>query len=125
MRIILVIIIHPDDEGVDVAGRELCVNKFYKVLHFTGGRSADKRAQEGTFLAREREWRELPGQIADVMKKHETVSSRLAENHEAANRLKKQLQNLGEQAQQLARQKQGGQAEVDQAGRALEQMAVL
>jgi chromosome segregation protein len=88
----------------------------------TGGRSADKRAQEGTFLAREREWRELPGQIADVMKKHEAVSSHLAENHEAANRLKKQLQNLGEQSQQLARQKQGVQTEADQAGRALEQM---
>lgn len=88
----------------------------------TGGRSADKRTQEGTFLAREREWRELPGQIAALGEKQEAVSARLASNHEKANALKKQLQSLVEQHQQQLQQKRQGQGEADRASRALEQV---
>ncbi len=89
----------------------------------TGGRTGGKKGQEGTFLAREREWRELPDQISEVVRKHNTLSTRLADNHEQATSIKKALQALLDQHQQKSRRRQEVRAVADKASRALEQLA--
>jgi chromosome segregation protein len=89
----------------------------------TGGRREGKRAQEGTFLAREREWRELPAQIAEVVKKHEAISSQLADNHEQSVTVKKERQVLVDQYQQKDQRRREIQSVADKTDRTLEQLA--
>ncbi len=88
----------------------------------TGGRAGGKAAQEGTFLAREREWREIPGQLEALAQQHTQVSTRLAANHDEAASLRKSMQQLAEQSQQKSRQRQELQAVADKISRTLEQM---
>ncbi len=89
----------------------------------TGGRVGGKRGQEGTFLAREREWRELPTQIAEAVKNHNAISTQLADNHQEATAVKKKLQTLVDQYQQQNQRRREVEAVADKAGRALEQLA--
>ena len=89
----------------------------------TGGRDRRQKGQEGTFLAREREWRELPEQITEVAQAYQALSSQLADNHEQAAGIKKQTQLLvGEQQQKFTRQHEV-QAIADKVSRSLEQLA--
>lgn len=89
----------------------------------TGGRTADKKGQQGAFLAREREWRELPGQLAEVSRAQEMVTGQLAANRQEAERVEARLQELvaGQRQQQTRRQEV--QARADKASRASEQLA--
>lgn len=88
----------------------------------TGGRIGGKKGQEGTFLAREREWRELPQQIARLAEQHNSLSTQLADNHEQAGALKKEVESLLEQHRQKSRRRQEVESVADKAGRALEQL---
>lgn len=89
----------------------------------TGGRDKRNRGQEGTFLAREREWRELPGQLAEIDQAYQQLSSQLADTHEQAAVIKKQGQTLANEQQQLNLRRQETQAVMDKVSRALEQLA--
>ena len=72
----------------------------------TGGRDRRQKGQEGTFLAREREWRELPEQITEVAQAYQALSSQLADNHEQAAGIKKQMQHLAREQQQKSARRQ-------------------
>jgi chromosome segregation protein len=87
----------------------------------TGGQDKRQRGQEGTFLAREREWRELPGQLAQLSQAFESLSSQLAATHEQAGEVKKQLQQVAEQQRQHAAARQELQTQANHVSRALEQ----
>lgn len=89
----------------------------------TGGRVDGKRSQEGTFLAREREWRELPNRIAGLRQEHQNVSSQLAQNHDEATTVKKQLQALVDRHQQQQQQQRQVEEALDKVNRSLEQLA--
>lgn len=89
----------------------------------TGGRNAGAKSQEGTFLAREREWRALPEQIGQVVKKQEALSGRLADTHDQAGALRQEAQTLAGRYQAKAQERQELQAAADQVSRALEQAA--
>ncbi len=88
----------------------------------TGGQDKRQKGQEGTFLAREREWRELPAQLAELSRAYESLSSQLADAHEQAGKVKKGLQALIEEQRQKMAGRQAGQAKADQSARALEQV---
>jgi chromosome segregation protein len=88
----------------------------------TGGRAGGNRQQEGTFLAREREWREIPEQIAALTAKQDGISGQLADNHDETNRLKKKIQATAEQLEAIAKQRREVQAVADKLNRALEQV---
>jgi chromosome segregation protein len=89
----------------------------------TGGRDAGNKGSEGTFLAREREWRTLPEQIAAVATKQEAISVQLADNQEKIANTRKEGQTLLDRRQQKERQQQELQAAADKANHALEQLA--
>lgn len=89
----------------------------------TGGRDKNKKGQEGTLLAREREWRELPGQIAELAQTYQDLSSQLADAHEQATAVKRQIQRLADEQRQLTAQRQELQASADKISRAMEQLA--
>lgn len=88
----------------------------------TGGRQEGKRAQEGTFLAREREWRELPAQLAEVANKHAENSSQLADCHDKLGVVTKERQALVDQYQQKDEQRREIQSVADNVDRTLEQL---
>jgi chromosome segregation protein len=87
----------------------------------TGGRTG--RKQEGTFLAREREWREIPAQLEKVANQHSGVSTRLADNQDQVNQIKAEIQTDQEQLQRLTSQQQEVTKVLSQVSRALEQVA--
>jgi chromosome segregation protein len=89
----------------------------------SGGRDKRNKGQEGTFLAREREWRALPGQLAEVSQAYQQLSSQLADTHELAASVKKQMQTLINQQQQISLQRQETQAAAEKVGRLLAQLA--
>jgi chromosome segregation protein len=89
----------------------------------TGGRDKNKQSQEGTLLAREREWRELPGQIAGLTQTYQGLSSQLADTHERAAVIKRQIQRLADEQHQKTIQRQEFQAAAEKVSRALEQLA--
>lgn len=86
----------------------------------TGGQSNQNR--EGTFLAREREWRELPRQIAELNQSHHTLSTRLADNHQQANSLRQELQTRRDKQQQIEAKQQEIQSLIGKTDRELEQI---
>ncbi|MEW5956713.1 MAG: chromosome segregation protein SMC [Chloroflexota bacterium] len=88
----------------------------------TGGRTKSKAGQEGTFLAREREWRELPDQLAALSRSHQALSGQLADRHEQANLVRQKIQGLSEEQQQQTARRQDVQAAADKANRLLEQL---
>jgi chromosome segregation protein len=88
----------------------------------TGGQDKRQKGQESSFLSREREWRELPGQLAELSQAHTASSSQLAAVHEQTATAKKQLQQLGEEQRQKMAGRQALQVQADQAGRLLEQV---
>jgi chromosome segregation protein len=87
----------------------------------TGGRT--NRKQEGTFLAREREWREIPRQLSQVAAKQTGLSTRLGDNQQQANELKTQLQEVESRQQQLTTQQQEVTTVLTKAVRTLEQLS--
>ena len=89
----------------------------------SGGRARGD-SQESTFLAREREWRELPGQLETLDKTHQSLSGQLADNHEQAVTLNKELHSLAEQQQQQNARRQEVQAVADKAGQSLSQLEI-
>ncbi|MFN8453802.1 MAG: AAA family ATPase [Anaerolineae bacterium] len=88
----------------------------------TGGQDKRQKGQEGTFLAREREWRELPAQLAELSRAYDALSQELGATHEQAGSVKKQLQGLVEEQRQKTAKRQEWQAKVDQSVRSLEQV---
>ncbi len=88
----------------------------------TGGQDRRQRGQEGTFLAREREWRELPGQLATLSESYQKLSSQLGQVHEQAGAVKKQQQRLADEQRQKTARCQEVQAAADKISRALEQL---
>jgi len=89
----------------------------------TGGRTRNRNGDESTFLAREREWRELPEQIEAVIKNHQAISTQLADVHEEVVAKGKELQTLIEQYQAKDQQRQEVETVLNQVGRSLEQLA--
>ncbi|GAB4425393.1 MAG: chromosome segregation protein SMC [Anaerolineae bacterium] len=89
----------------------------------TGGRDRRNKGQEGTLLTREREWRELPGQLAEIAAAFQTLSSQLAGTHEQAAEVKRRVQQLAEEQRQKATRRQELQGLADKLSRALEQAA--
>jgi chromosome segregation protein len=87
----------------------------------TGGASG-KKGEEATFLAREREWRALPAEIAGLQQQQAVLSTQLAGYHDQANALKQALQALAERLQQKQQQRRDMQALADKVGRSLEQV---
>jgi chromosome segregation protein len=89
----------------------------------TGGRQAGKQDQQGTLLAREREWRELPQQIAEASEAQQSLSSQLEDNHAERAAIEQKIQGLVDKQQQKNAQRTELQARADQARRSLEQLA--
>lgn len=87
----------------------------------TGGRTSKK--QEGTFLAREREWRALPAQLDAVAREQNDLSTQLADVHDQAGQVKQSLQELAERQTQHNRRHQEMQAVAEKVSRSLEQLA--
>ena len=75
----------------------------------TGGKT--RRKEQGGILAREREWRELPNQIAKVTTAIETLRRDLEENSAAQNSLSAQLKDLAKQRETLKTQQTAVQKE--------------
>jgi chromosome segregation protein len=88
----------------------------------TGGRTKSRTGQEGTFLAREREWRELPAQLAASNQSQQALSTGLADKHERAADLKGQLQSLADEQEQQHTKRQEILAVIDKVNRLLEQL---
>ncbi len=88
----------------------------------TGGRVKDKDHQEGTFLVREREWRELPAQIDQLTQNQQALSGRLADTHQETAAIKTTLQSLTDAHQQKNVRRQEVQAIADKINRSLEQI---
>jgi chromosome segregation protein len=89
----------------------------------TGGRDKRNKGQEATFLAREREWRELPEQLAAANQAFQTLSSQLADVHEQAAAIKRHIQHRADEQRQKSTGRQEVQASADKASRDLEQIA--
>ena len=89
----------------------------------TGGRNKGQQGQDSTFLAREREWRELPVEIEALAEKHNSLSGQLAEKHDQAAAVDKKLRELAGQLGQQIQQQQGVEVVADKVHRALEQLA--
>lgn len=88
----------------------------------TGGQDKRQKGQEGTFLAREREWRELPMQLAELGRAYDALSQELGATHEQAVGVKKGLQGLVDEQRQKTAKRQEWQAKADQSARSLEQV---
>lgn len=88
----------------------------------TGGASG-KKGEEGTFLAREREWRALPAEITTLQQQQAALSTRLAGSHDQSNALKQALQSLAERLQHQQQQRREMQTLADKLSRSLEQVA--
>lgn len=86
----------------------------------TGGRT--NKQQEGTFLAREREWRALPEQLEAIAQEQNQTSSQLADVHEQTNQIKQALQDLTERHKQHNQRRQEMQSLADKVSRSLEQL---
>jgi len=89
----------------------------------TGGQFKGKKGQDGTFLAREREWRELPQQLKRLGHQHQQVSGNLAEVHDQTVELKQEAQALAATEQQITQQRAERQAVVDKIRRSIEQLS--
>jgi chromosome segregation protein len=87
-----------------------------------GGRSGRKKGEASMILAQEREWRDLPVQIEDMLKDHEEVSTRLAVHHGQAAEIKKQLKELEADYLEQDRQRQEIRDVANKAGHTLEQL---
>ena len=88
----------------------------------TGGRAGGKHRQQGTFLAREREWRALPGQLAEVSQKKQDVSNRLDQNRQEATNVAATLRALESERQDTHRRRQEVQDVVDKVNRGAAQL---
>lgn len=69
----------------------------------TGGVARDQNRQDGGFLAREREWRELPEQIAGLEQDRAGLQTKLAAQREEEQRLRRSLQDLDRRQQEARR----------------------
>ena len=88
----------------------------------TGGRSAGDKGQQGALLAREREWRELPGQIEEQVKIQQGLQARLDENRGKVEAAQAKIQALNDQQQQQTAGRSEMQAHLAQTTRASEQV---
>jgi chromosome segregation protein len=89
----------------------------------TGGREAGQKGQQGTLLAREREWRELPQQIAQLFQSQQSLSSQLEHNRKETATVEGKMQTLADEQQQKDGQRAEIQARLDQVNRSLAQLA--
>lgn len=89
----------------------------------TGGRDGGKRGQQGTLLAREREWRELPEQLAEIARKQQALSNRLGDNRQAAEKLESEIQALAREQHLKIKRRQEGQSAAEQINRNLAQLS--
>jgi chromosome segregation protein len=89
----------------------------------TGGQDRRQKGQEGAFLAREREWRELPGQLATLAESYQRLSGQLADIYQQVAGFKEQLQHLVDEQRQKTTRRQEIQTAADLVSRAVEQLA--
>jgi chromosome segregation protein len=89
----------------------------------TGGRSRHKKGEEGTLLAREREWQELPDQLADLNQEQQRLSAQLADRHDEMAALKEERQALVDRQQAQVAEQQEVEAVANKVNRLLEQLA--
>jgi chromosome segregation protein len=89
----------------------------------TGGRQTGQRDQQGTLLAREREWRELPQQIAEVSETQQSLLNQLEDNRAEIEAIEQKIHELADEQQQKNAERAETQALADQATRSLEQLA--
>ncbi|MDM8531111.1 chromosome segregation protein SMC [Anaerolineales bacterium HSG25] len=88
----------------------------------TGGQSRGKRGRQGTFLAREREWRELPEQLARLAEKRRAVSTELEQNRHEIATLENEIQRLSDARRERFKQRDQLQTEVTKLSRGIEQV---
>ncbi len=89
----------------------------------TGGRTRSQQGQEGTFLAREREWRELPVQLAGLAEAQQGLSNQLADQHDQVSAIHRSIQGLAEAQQQWQAKQQELQRVSSELNRQLEQVS--
>jgi chromosome segregation protein len=88
----------------------------------TGGRSRHKKGQEGTLLAREREWQELPDQLSALNREQQRLSAQLADRHDQIAALKGQRQALADRQQEQVAEQQEIEGVANKVNRLLEQL---
>ncbi len=88
----------------------------------TGGRDGDKQRQRGMLLAREREWRDLPQQFAQVAQGQQSLSRQLDTKHEQTASVEAELQSTVATKQQKRDRRQEVQAVTDRINLALTQL---
>ena len=87
----------------------------------TGGTMRQKNKQSG-ILAREREWRELPGQIKTAQKRIRELADKLAQNAAARQKLEGKAADLARQKNDTLRQTQSAQTELNRQQSALSEL---
>ncbi len=88
----------------------------------TGGRDGKKRGRQGTFLTREREWRELPRQLKKIEQAQQQFIAQLDENRQAAQAIETRLKDLGAAQRQAEQRRAEVQGVADRVNRALTQL---
>jgi chromosome segregation protein len=89
----------------------------------TGGRSDGKKGQQSTLLARERELRELPDQLAQVAQLQQDASTKVEQNRAETDTVQQKIQTLTEEQQQTNSNRTEVQSLADRMSRSLEQLA--
>jgi chromosome segregation protein len=89
----------------------------------TGGQAGDAKNQPGGLLAREREWRELPGQLAALQADEQAILSRLAQQHAAGEGVEQKMEALSQERRQAESRRSALQTAANDRQRRLEQVA--
>lgn len=89
----------------------------------TGGSSAAKQGQQGTLLAREREWRELPQQLEKVAGAQQQLNQQAEQTQQELEAVQQKIQALAEEHQQTNSRRVEVQSLADRMARSLEQVA--
>ncbi len=89
----------------------------------TGGRMADRKGSAGTFLSREREWRELPQQLREVTAQAQAIFEQMGENHQQLTALEQAMQQLNERRRQAKQQQQDLKTTADKVTQSAEKLA--
>jgi chromosome segregation protein len=89
----------------------------------TGGRSDGQKGQQGALLARERELRELPGQIEKITQTQLKAANNVEQNRRDTDAVQQKIQALAGEQQQVGNSRAEVQSLADRMGRSLEQLA--
>ncbi len=88
----------------------------------TGGRDGGKRGKQGTFLAREREWREIPAQLADLERQIKDLTDQAEANRKETTTVQEKTTTLNNEQKSNQHRRQEVQGVSDKLNRALTQL---